>query len=250
MGVCTEDETYISADDSSLNSTIYLHPDEYQWGIDNIASETSRLSYYLGRMALRLSLDALLENERTDMDEQEDDIFRTQLSDQLRSSAINKDSYGRPILPEIISGSISHKGGNAVGLARFRSSWDNLHGVTGDASSKSLDANTIKWREECPIHDDDTNTDLDVIDDESCTSSRSSTVRGIGIDLERIDARRGKRIERKVLTETEQNQLGGLEVRMPGENICPSIALTSYPVIMDVSNQSTLFRIGYRFILC
>lgn len=214
MGVCTEDETYISADDSSLHSTIYLHPDEYQWGIDNIASETSRLSYYLGRMALRLSLDALLENERTDMDEQEDDIFRTQLSDQLRSRAINKDSYGRPILPEIISGSISHKGGNAVGLARFRSSWDNLHGVTGDASSKSLGANTIKWREECPIHDD-TNTDLDVIDDESCTSARSSTVRGIGIDLERIDARRGKRIERKVLTETEQNQLGGLEVRMP-----------------------------------
>lgn len=210
VGVCTDDESSTVSDDLSLHSTISLHPDEYQWGLDNIASVNSRTSYYLGRMALRLSIDALLQHERMDVDSQEKQTFCTQLNENIRSTAINKDSYGRPILPEIISGSISHKGGNAVGLARFRSSWDNQSEM-GNIQLGTLDAGAIQWREECPILEDGEEADRDVIDGISCASS-ASTVRGIGIDLERIDAKRGKRIERKVLTETEQVQLGGLEV--------------------------------------
>jgi hypothetical protein len=210
VGVCTDDESSTVSDDLSLLSTIILHPDECQWGLDNIASVTSRTSYYLGRMALRLSLDALLQHESMDVDSQEKQTFCTQLNEKIRSTAINKDSYGRPILPEIISGSISHKGGNAVGLARFRSSWDNQYEM-GDIQLGALDANAIQWREECPILEDGEEADRNVIDGIFCASS-VSTVRGVGIDLERIDAKRGKRIERKVLTETEQIHLGGLEV--------------------------------------
>ena len=208
-GWCVGVSTDASLGDSSLHSTIFLHPDEYQWGVDNIASESSRTSYYLGRMALRLSLDALLQSESMDMDAQEKRLFFNELKDEIRSTAINKDSYGRPILPAIISGSISHKGGNAVGLARFRHALDNNH-------FEMLDTSTVKWREECPIHEDDDNTYNDATDGIPCISN-ASTVRGIGVDLERIDARRGQRIERKVLTETEQAELGALEVRMPLE---------------------------------
>lgn len=45
----------------------------------------------------------------------------------------------------------------------------------------------------------------------SPSSTDSGVVRGVGIDLERIDGSRGKRIQRKVLTENEVQQLGGLE---------------------------------------
>lgn len=209
-GWCVGVSNDTSVCDSSLHSTIFLHPDEYQWGVDNIASESSRTSYYLGRMALRLSLDALLQSESMDMDAQEKLKFCTQLKDEIHSIAINKDSYGRPILPGIISGSISHKGGNAVGLARFRSLGDNQHALDNN-HFEMMYTSTIKWREECPIYEDD-DTYKDATDG---ISYMSNAVSGIGIDLERIDARRGKRIKRKVLTETEQAELGGLEVRMP-----------------------------------
>lgn len=193
--------------ESKILSDILLHADEYEWGMNNIASETSRSSYYLGRMALRLSLDVLLQNEGSEAT-QEKRIFYSELIDRIRSTAINKDFYGRPILPEIISGSISHKGGNAVGLARFRSSWDRA----GDDQFETIDASAIQWREECPIIDDEDRNDTNVLNDVYCASSHA-TVRGVGVDLERVDGKRGKRIERKVLTERERIRLGGLEVR-------------------------------------
>ena len=74
-----------------------------------------------------------------------------------------------------------------------------------------MNASSVAWSEECPILDQDENIDQDDRDGVSCFSSPVS-VRGIGIDLERIDASRGRRIERKVLTECEQLELGGLEV--------------------------------------
>ena len=229
VGVCTtgssttvssisdNDDTY----KSSLNSTTLLHPEEYQWGQDNIASDTARTSYYLGRTALRLSLGTLLYNETNDQENENinnsnsDSEFYAQLHDQIQSTAIRKDYYGRPILPEIIFGSISHKGEYAVGLSRFRSS--TLDGTTRifDNGFEALDANKLQWSEECPILDDKDNQNFEDSNSNDVTcSSEGSVVRGIGIDLERIDAKRGKKIERKVLTENEQNELGGLEVSL------------------------------------
>jgi 4'-phosphopantetheinyl transferase EntD len=164
-------------------------------------------------MALRSSLGALLDSEKTKIDStrKETDDFYTQLHDQIQTTAINKDYYGRPILPEIISGSISHKGEYAVGLARFRSSTWKAQSRLFDKGLDALNASSVAWSEECPILDQDENIDQDDRDGVSCFSSPVS-VRGIGIDLERIDASRGRRIERKVLTESEQLELGGLEV--------------------------------------
>ncbi len=202
----------INEEELALSSTDLLHPDEYRWGLDHIASDASRTSYYLGRMALRSSLGALLDSEKMKIDSRkEPDDFYIQLHGQIQTTAINKDCYGRPILPEIISGSISHKGEYAVGLARFRSSTWMAQSRLFDNGLDALDASSVAWREECPIFDQDKEIDRDDIDDVSCLSS-PLTVRGIGIDLERIDASRGRRIERKVLTESEQLELGGLEV--------------------------------------
>ncbi len=202
----------INEEGSTLSSVNFLHPDEYRWGIDHIASDASRTSYYLGRIALRSSLGALLESEKMKVDSrQEMDDFYNRLNHKIQSTSINKDYYGRPILPEIISGSISHKGEYAVGLARFRSSTWNAYNRLGDNGLKMLNAGSVEWREECPILDQDEEMHQDDGDGKSCLSG-SSTVRGIGIDLERIDASRGRRIERKVLTESEQLELGGLEV--------------------------------------
>jgi hypothetical protein len=205
-------ESGINEEESSLSSIDSLHPDEYHWGQDHIASDASRTSYYLGRMALRSSLCALLDSEKEKIDSsKETGDFYIQLHDQIQTTAINKDYYGRPVLPEIISGSISHKGEYAVGLARFRSHTWNAQNRLLDNGLNALDASSVPWREECPILDQDEEKDLDDGDGVSCLSS-PLTVRGIGIDLERIDARRGRRIERKVLTESEQLELGGLEV--------------------------------------
>ena len=214
VGVCTSsavDSICLSDEEKSiLNSTTLLHPDEYQWGKINIASDTSRTSYYLGRMALPLSLKTLLESESC-----ASTSLYAQLQDQIQTTAIKKDYYGRPILPEIIAGSISHKGEYAVGLARFRSSTGNGANVFRGLNNEKLeplDASAVQWREECPI-DFDENENIDV-DNENGTPflSKATTARGVGIDLERIDASRGKRIKRKVLTENEQKDLGRLEV--------------------------------------
>jgi len=228
-----------------LNSTTLLHSEEYQWGKNNISSDASRTSYYLGRMALRLSLRGLLENEngvvtttdtpfKTDAEkeinsttraigstiESGGNSFRTRLHDKIQTTAIMKDYHGRPILPEIILGSISHKGEYAVGLARFRScDWDSPDEDLGrgllqeeEDVTGSKEASLVEWREECPILAEGVSTDAVGYDDGSAPDSKlASAVRGIGIDLERIDGGRGKRIGRRVLTEKEQKELGRLE---------------------------------------
>ena len=218
MGVCTARTLDLAEGETMLNYTL-LHPKEYEWGQDNVVSDTSRTSYYLGRKALRLSLKTLLESESSSSKNSKDanmtrgeghavnsgDPFYSQLYDQIQATAIMKDYYGRPILPEITMGSISHKGEYAVGLAQFRSSTLNGSIRVFDDGLEALDANAVEWREECLILEEDEN--VDIIDDEG-----STYIRGVGIDLERIDARRGKRIARKVLTDSERKELGGLEV--------------------------------------
>ena len=220
VGVCTTKPSSsatpilsdIIEDLPSLNSTTLLHSDEYSWGQSNIASDSSRTSYYLGRTAIRLSINTLIRNRTMNQENEQDlnnnssNALYAQLNDQIESTAIRKDYYGRPILPEIILGSISHKGNYAVGLSRFRDIEEEL---------KAVDMNALQWREECLISDDDDETSENTeIDDTSCSfSTITSSVQGIGIDLEFIDIKRGKRIKKRVLTENEQNELGQLEVR-------------------------------------
>eukprot|EP00584_Thalassiosira_punctigera_P004861 CAMPEP_0172528720 /NCGR_PEP_ID=MMETSP1067-20121228/3016_1 /TAXON_ID=265564 ORGANISM="Thalassiosira punctigera, Strain Tpunct2005C2" /NCGR_SAMPLE_ID=MMETSP1067 /ASSEMBLY_ACC=CAM_ASM_000444 /LENGTH=457 /DNA_ID=CAMNT_0013312677 /DNA_START=173 /DNA_END=1546 /DNA_ORIENTATION=+ len=234
VGVCT-DRAVASAmsdngEESILNSTTLLHSDEYQWGQKKIASDASRTSYYLGRMALRLALGGLSKNEsgiiatdaafKTNTERQIDmtrasgsrhvaNSFFNQLNDQIQINAIMKDYHGRPILPEVVLGSISHKGEYAVGLARLRSFPSSVsnnvsEGLNSEEDMNGFKASVTNWREECPI---DENSDVRY----GGRTSLSSAVRGIGIDLEQIDSRRGKRIERKVLTDNEQKDLGRLE---------------------------------------
>jgi hypothetical protein len=113
-------------------------------------------------MALRSSLGALLDSEKTKIDstrKKTDDFYTQQLHDQIQTTAINKDYYGRPILPKIISGSISHKGEYAVGLARFRSSTWKAQSRLFDKGLDALNASSLAWSEECPILDRDENID-------------------------------------------------------------------------------------------
>ena len=61
--------------------------------------------------------------------------------------------------------------------------------------------------------DDETSENTEINDASRSSSTTTRSVRGIGIDLEFIDIKRGKRIKKRVLTENEQNELGQLEVR-------------------------------------
>ena len=234
VGVCTQPSSASSKDESLLNSTITIHPEEYLWGQNNILSDTSRTSYYLGRMAIRLSLNTLLKNEtmeqESDTTDTNKDVFYTQLNEQIEQTAIRKDYYGRPILPEIILGSISHKGEYAVGLSRFCSS-----------RLDELAVNKLQWREECPILDDVVDDDIKIDYDDSTCSVGASSVRGIGIDLERIDGKRGERIQRKILTENELKDLGKLEVRVVIFIICIYSNLYSH---IQATHSSLIKAIG------
>lgn len=212
VGVCNPIAAALiaSREEHLLNSTELLHPDEYQWGQKHFASDASRASYYLGRMALRSSINTLLKDDLENDMNTGNKAFYNQLCEQIQTTAIRKDYYGRPILPEIILGSISHKGKYAVGLSRFHAStWDDSVRVF-DNGFRALDANAVQWREECPVLGDD-----DDENPESICSSDSSSARGIGIDIERVDDERSVKIQRKILTERERNDLGGLKVSTP-----------------------------------
>jgi hypothetical protein len=193
-------------------------------------------------MALRASMGVLLDNNnynnkintissnRNSRELAKDDdnnnnyyyYYYTQLQDQICNMAINKDIYGRPILPNSISGSISHKEGYAVGLSNFcYSTTNSIIGHPIHLDKRSNDVTTlIAWQEECPFIDDNdkdgsllssNNNNNNNNNNNSRPSSTDSVVRGVGIDLEHIDGSRGKRIQRKVLTENEVHQLGGLK---------------------------------------
>jgi hypothetical protein len=235
----TTTTTHVKTTSLPPNNYLLLHPDEHRWGIDHIPSESSRSSYYLGRMALRSSIGTLLDNNYNNIntipskrnsrelakdDNSNNNNYYTQLQDQIRNMAINKDMHGRPILPNIISGSISHKEGYAVGLSNFCYSTItttnpiiNHHPpIHLDKRSNDVTTTLITWQEECPFIDDDNDRDGSLLssnnnNNNNSPSSIDSVVHGVGIDLERIDGSRGKRIQQKVLTENEVHQLGGLE---------------------------------------
>ncbi|KAL7513388.1 hypothetical protein ACHAXN_010469 [Cyclotella atomus] len=173
---------------STFHTSPLLHDEEHEWGQENIKSDASRTSFYLGRMALRSSLHEMLHSESND--------GANKIWDQIKDNPIRKDNFGRPILPHVIVGSISHKSEYAVGLSRLRF----------DTSSCSIidnDCMNVQWREECRIFPDD--------ESEFARNSRVDQVLGIGVDIERINDKRSEKIQRKVLTNKEQQELGQLE---------------------------------------
>eukprot|EP00569_Conticribra_weissflogii_P014196 CAMPEP_0171419202 /NCGR_PEP_ID=MMETSP0880-20121228/41493_1 /TAXON_ID=67004 /ORGANISM="Thalassiosira weissflogii, Strain CCMP1336" /LENGTH=417 /DNA_ID=CAMNT_0011937479 /DNA_START=267 /DNA_END=1520 /DNA_ORIENTATION=+ len=216
-------EQYYQKDESmnssaQITTTVDLHPEEWTWGQTNIASDASRTSYYLGRMALRSAIRSLIFRSPSydDMNHHPSEL----LWEQIRSTPISKDGHGRPVLPETIMGSISHKEDCAVAVARFRIEDGALVGLLSrdeDLVQKSSDAdrvsNAVNWKEECPIPtDEDFNQEsLSSKINRNGDSTIGQQLSGIGIDLERIDGKRGRRIQRKVLTEREQKELGRLE---------------------------------------
>lgn len=171
-----------------------LHDEEYDWGQENMISDASRTSFYLGRISLRSSLHKMLTK---DNNKETEGIW-----EQLYNNPIRKDSFGRPILPNIVLGSISHKCGFAVGLSRLR--YD-------DASCFKIDNKSIgmRWREDCRIfpEEEDESTSL-----HNSNLTNHSSVVGIGVDIERIHDDRSRRIQRKILTERERDELGALKV--------------------------------------
>ncbi|KAL7571748.1 hypothetical protein ACA910_002843 [Epithemia clementina (nom. ined.)] len=84
-----------------------LHRDEVDFAIQ-MRSESSRLTFLLGRLALRRSLDAYQQQEPTTDGSSEQ--FNT------HNCVLLKDTNGRPTMPPGFLGSISHKGNVAVAL--------------------------------------------------------------------------------------------------------------------------------------
>jgi len=108
IGVQLQGETdgplsHLSLSDQSHWIHECLHPGEVDYAI-NVASSTARLSFVLGRLALRNALEQSLPQS-----------YSTGLS--LDDAyVLLKDEYGRPCMPIGFLGSISHKDKTAAGL--------------------------------------------------------------------------------------------------------------------------------------
>jgi len=157
-----------------------LHPHEVEYGIE-LPSNTARLTFFIGRLAMRTALTLISNNYRTNTPitsnsngnntilvvEGEDRIFGefVQLPPvSTLDHSILKDSHGRPQVPKGFIGSISHKK------------------TTGVALISDIEEN-----------------------DKSITSQRI----GIGVDIEQTFSRR-RSIATKILTQNELNNLGRL----------------------------------------
>ena len=197
VGVTTSPQ-YNSLDHGEANTLPLpsaLHIEEFDWGKENISSDTSRSTFYLGRIALRSSLHDVLNDHN---DEKVHQYWK-----KIERHPIRKDNFGRPILPNAIVGSISHKKDYAVGLGRLR--YEGIPSSLIDDQSMNL-----HWREECPIFPD--KDDTYAFNGESKLEHDKSFLVGIGVDIEIINDKRSERIQRKVLTEREQSELGALKV--------------------------------------
>ena len=211
---------------STLEGMQLLHPDEYLWGQANFKSSNSRNSYYMGRAALRSSLESLIVDQ---LRCEPENSFLQRLRSAVRSNPFNKDSFGRPILPAGVMGSISHKNDYAVGLSSMR-------------PNVSV-SDEVSWLADCPVLDIDEASAADVV------GNSNRQTRGIGIDLERMDDDRGSRIQRKVLTERELSNLGGLEVRLTLRLLrAHYVSLTLSTKSIGISKaQEVMLRFRYVF---
>jgi len=97
-----------------------LHPDEVKFGID-LATESSRMTFYLGRLAMRTALNLVrCEDKSCNVGMIASVFFKYQQSKLLPHSSILKDEHGRPQVPKGFLGSISHKQRTGVALVSPR----------------------------------------------------------------------------------------------------------------------------------
>lgn len=148
-----------------------LHPEEIEYGCQ-LSSEPARISFFMGRLAMRTALaQAHHGNYKTnDSWEYEDGIGGfTQLPIVTSlDQSILKDEHGRPQVPQGFIGSISHKATTGVALiAPIPASYDSR---------------------ECQV----------------------TPKIGIGVDIEQAFSRR-RNIAKKILTPNELNDLGNLK---------------------------------------
>ncbi len=160
-----------------------LHEDEVGYGID-LPSDPARMSFFMGRIAMRTALAQLDGEEECVMDtesgiridsvEYEDDIggFTKLPFVSTMDPSILKDEHGRPQVPHGYIGSISHKKDHGVALV----------------STIPADVN---WQSK------------------SGESVIPTPKLGIGVDIEQSFSRR-RNIAKKILTPNELNDLGGL----------------------------------------
>lgn len=149
-----------------------LHPEEIEYGCQ-LSSEPARISFFMGRLAMRTALAQAHHGNDTTNDswEYEDGIGGfTQLPIVTSlDQSILKDEHGRPQVPQGFIGSISHKATTGVALiAPIPTSYDS--------------------QEECQV----------------------TPKIGIGVDIEQAFSRR-RNIAKKILTPNELNDLGNLK---------------------------------------
>lgn len=146
-----------------------LHPEEIEYGCQ-LSSEPARISFFMGRLAMRTALTQAHGNYTTnDSWEYEDGIGGfTQLPIVTSlDQSILKDEHGRPQVPQGFIGSISHKATTGVALiSPIPASYDN---------------------QECQM----------------------TPKIGIGVDIEQAFTRR-RNIAKKILTPNELKDLGNL----------------------------------------
>ncbi len=160
-----------------------LHEDEVGYGVD-LPSDPARMSFFMGRIAMRTALAQLDGDEECVVDtengiqidsvEYEDDIggFSKLPFVSAMDPSILKDEHGRPQVPHGYIGSISHKKDHGVALV----------------STIPADVN---WQSK------------------SGESVMPTPKLGIGVDIEQSFSRR-RNIGKKILTPNELNDLGGL----------------------------------------
>jgi 4'-phosphopantetheinyl transferase EntD len=155
-----------------------LHCEEVQYGRE-MPSDPNRLSFFMGRIAMRSALAIVGSNNDNDIDvdyreyDDDDDVGKRSIklpSVAKMDQSILKDEHGRPQVPIGYLGSISHKNNYGVALVTEINTGGNIQ--------------------------------------EDGTVAAPPKV-GIGVDIER-PFNRGRSIARKILTPNEIADLGGL----------------------------------------
>lgn len=189
-----------------------LHPKEVEFAL-GLSSEKNRLSFFVGRLAMRYALatasscypggvlEMVSTKEICDIPQEESSLNDDETKHDLlpcvskEDPCILKDEYGRPMVPPGFLGSISHKDNIGVAL------------VAEDGDDASL------------------------------------ITKGIGIDIEKASTLKS-RIERKILTPNERENLGNLEGISRDEEVLLRFSLKEsvYKAMHPLINQYVGFQ--------
>ena len=181
-----------------------LHPKEVEFAL-GLSSEKNRLSFFVGRLAMRYALltasscypggvsEMVSTKEICDVPQEESPLLLPCVSKE--DPCILKDEHGRPMVPPGFLGSISHKDNIGVAL------------VAEDGDDASL------------------------------------ITKGIGIDIEKASTLKS-RIERKILTPNERESLGNLEGISRDEEVLLRFSLKEsvYKAMHPLINQYVGFQ--------